>query len=295
MKKYLLITSDVKVFRGKPHYRIKALTDIPQYGVVFGDLGGWVQGEHNLSHGGDCWVTEDAVVSDKAIVTGNAYISGQAKVLDSARVTHSARVSGRALVGEKARVSGWAYIADRTHVSSNALVTDHAYVCDDARIFGYSRVTGDAHVYEESVIRDEAHVGGTARILGSSIIKDTACVFGMGRIKDSIVGGNAWLDGDVSLIDGVTVDGDISLTASLTLSAEEYPIHLKHDKDIYVFKNNWSSGRMFCYLPKYKRWHVGCFIGTGDELIEKAYRDSKLSGDMYKLYTELVEKMEETK
>ena len=292
MKKYEL-TDEVKLVGSKVHYRIRALVDIPYYHIYKGDLGGWVQGEHNLSHNGDCWVAEDAVVSDKAVVMGNAYISGQAKIVDSARVTHSARVSGRALVGEKARVSGWAYIADRTHVSSNALVTDHAYVCDDARIFGYARVTGDAHVYEESVIRDEAHVGGTARILGSSIIKDTACVFGAGRIKDSIVGGNAWIDGDVSLIDGVTVDGKISLTASFTLSADKHPIHLKHDKDIYVFKNTWSSGRTFCYLPESKRWYVGCFEGTGNELIEKAYRDSKLSGDMYKLYTELVEKMEE--
>ena len=28
-------------------------------------------------------------------------------------------------------------------------------------------------------------------------------------------------------------------------------------------------------------WRVGCFYGTGEELIEKAYKDSKLSGREY--------------
>ena len=31
-------------------------------------------------------------------------------------------------------------------------------------------------------------------------------------------------------------------------------------------------------------WKVGCFYGTGDELIEKAYADSELSGKNYEKY-----------
>lgn len=30
-----------------------------------------------------------------------------------------------------------------------------------------------------------------------------------------------------------------------------------------------------------KMWKVGCFFGTGDELIAKAYKDSELSGRCY--------------
>ena len=40
-------------------------------------------------------------------------------------------------------------------------------------------------------------------------------------------------------------------------------------------------------------WKVGCFYGTSKELIEQAYKDSKLSGDMYKMYVEFVEKIKE--
>ena len=40
-------------------------------------------------------------------------------------------------------------------------------------------------------------------------------------------------------------------------------------------------------------WKVGCFYGTGKDLIEKAYNDSKISGDCYKAYVELVDKLKE--
>ena len=36
-------------------------------------------------------------------------------------------------------------------------------------------------------------------------------------------------------------------------------------------------------------WKVGCFYGTGKELIEKAYKDSELSGREYKRVVDYVE------
>ena len=35
-------------------------------------------------------------------------------------------------------------------------------------------------------------------------------------------------------------------------------------------------------------WKVGCFYGTGEQLIEKAYKDSKLSGKEYKKVVDYV-------
>lgn len=40
-------------------------------------------------------------------------------------------------------------------------------------------------------------------------------------------------------------------------------------------------------------WKVGCFYGTGQELIKKAYQDSEVSGKYYESYVEFVEKLEE--
>ncbi|AGF87662.1 Uncharacterised protein [Streptococcus suis] len=62
--------------------------------------------------------------------------------------------------------------------------------------------------------------------------------------------------------------------------------------DIIVFKNHWSSGRHFTYTKSNKMWKVGCFYGTGQELIEKAYRDSEKSGNHYKAYVDFVENLE---
>lgn len=64
------------------------------------------------------------------------------------------------------------------------------------------------------------------------------------------------------------------------------------DADYIVFKNNWSSGRYFTYTKSNKKWKVGCFYGNSEELVEKAYKDSKKSGDFYTAYVEFVEKLE---
>jgi len=42
--------------------RIRALRDIPARGVRANDLGGWVAGEHSLSHDGYAWVFGNAQV-----------------------------------------------------------------------------------------------------------------------------------------------------------------------------------------------------------------------------------------
>ena len=36
-------------------------------------------------------------------------------------------------------------------------------------------------------------------------------------------------------------------------------------------------------------WKVGCFYGTGKELIKKAYEDSELSGKNYELTVKYIE------
>ena len=62
--------------------------------------------------------------------------------------------------------------------------------------------------------------------------------------------------------------------------------------DYIVFKNHWSSGRYFTYTKSNKMWRVGCFYGTGQELKNKAYQDSEISGKHYEAYVEFVEKLE---
>ena len=63
-------------------------------------------------------------------------------------------------------------------------------------------------------------------------------------------------------------------------------------KDYIVFKNSWSSFRWFTYTKSNKMWKVGCFYGTGQELIKKAYEDSEQSGKCYEAYVNLVLELE---
>lgn len=62
--------------------------------------------------------------------------------------------------------------------------------------------------------------------------------------------------------------------------------------DYIVFKNWWSSGRYFTWTRSNDKWRVGCFWGTGDELIKKAYTDSETSGKNYEKIVKYVESIE---
>lgn len=59
--------------------------------------------------------------------------------------------------------------------------------------------------------------------------------------------------------------------------------------DYIVFKNWWSSGRYLTWTRSNNMWRVGCFFGTGEELIKKAYKDSEKSGREYERVVKYVE------
>ena len=160
-KKYELTKEKKTLAGGTVLHRIRALRDIPRFGVKAGDLGGFVEAEDNLSQDGDAWV------------------SGDAKVYGNAKVSDYALVYGNAWVSVNAKVSG---------------------------------------------------------------------------------------------------DAEVSANS-----------------DYMVIKNIWSSGRWFTYTSSNKKWAVGCFYGTGEELVAKAYKDSKLSGKCYEAIVRAVETIEAAK
>ena len=61
------------------------------------------------------------------------------------------------------------------------------------------------------------------------------------------------------------------------------------DADYIVFKNWWSSGRYFTWTRSNNMWSVGCFYGSGEELIKKAYQDSEKSGREYERVVKFVQ------
>ncbi len=139
IKKYELI-DEIKVIGHKVLHRIRALIDIPRYRVDAGDLGGFIEGESNLSHDGDCWIGNNACAYDNAQIYGNARISDNARVYGNACVYSNAHVYG------KARIYDYACVAGKARVYDNALIYGNTCIFGNACIYGDACVSGEAWI-----------------------------------------------------------------------------------------------------------------------------------------------------
>lgn len=249
MEKKYELTNDVINYNGRTLYRIRALRDFSD--VKAGDLGGYIQTEDNLSHEGYAWVYREAKVCDDACVFENASISDIAEVYNNAEVYNDAEVY------DNAKVFGFA------EVSGNACVNNNAKVYDNAEVYGDARVYGNAIVYEFANILGRAVIGEDAEIHGSAVVRDNAEVCG-----NSEVCGRVAVSGRAHIVGNAKVNGKA---------------------DYIVFKNFWSSGRYFTWTRSNNKWTAGCFYGTGEELINKAYADSEKSGREYERVVRYVE------
>ena len=71
-------TGETKVVFG---VTLKQIVAVAAFGVIsIGDIGGWIEGENNLSQSGDAWVYGNAWVYGDAWVYGNAWVYGDARV-----------------------------------------------------------------------------------------------------------------------------------------------------------------------------------------------------------------------
>jgi hypothetical protein len=141
--KYELTNETIEV-DGHTLHRIRALRDFSF--IQAGDLGGYIESEHNLSHKGWCWVHDSAVVFGSARVFESARVRDVACVYGSARVYGSATVSGLAYVYESARLYGGTHVYGSASVYGSARVYGYSRVHDSACVFGSARVHGPADV-----------------------------------------------------------------------------------------------------------------------------------------------------
>ena len=142
---------------------------------------------------------------------------------------------------------------DDCWIYDNAVVMGDAEVCDNVQIYDNAFVIGNVQVCDNAQVCGKAIVCDNARIRGHAVVQHDAVVFG-----------NAIICGDAMI---------------------------SSDKDYIVFKNWWSSGRYFTWTRSNNKWKVGCFYGTGEELIAKAYKDSEESGREYECIVKYVERI----
>ena len=129
--------SEIKV-DGRILRRIRALVNMPQYGVQAGDFGGYVEHEENLPQKSHAWIFHNAQVYGKAKVFDHVHVSGKARVFD------------------------------------NAWVSDYALVCDNARVYDNAWVYNRARIYDDARVYSAAHVYNRAWVGGDAVICDSA-------------------------------------------------------------------------------------------------------------------------
>ena len=154
-------------------------------------------------------------------------------------------------------------------ISDNAKVFDSAQVCGNAKVYCKAEVCGNAKVYCDAIVYGKAEVCGNAKVFGKAEVCGNAVVCDKVRVFD-----------DAFVYDNAIVCGN----AQVCGTAE-----IRNNSDYIIFKNWWSSGRHFTWTRNNNMWKVGCFYGTGKELIAKAYKDSEISGREYERVVKYVE------
>ena len=134
-KKYIILKDEKMFHKGYTLYRIQALKDFAN--VKKGDKGGWVEGYHNLSQEGNCWVYDEAIVYNYAFVSNDARVSQYAEVYDYSVISDYAKVS------DNAKVYGYAKVYD------HAKVVDEAEICSYACLFSYTKICGNVKIFSE--------------------------------------------------------------------------------------------------------------------------------------------------
>ena len=169
----------------------------------------------------------------------------------------------------------------------NLSQSDNCWVYNDAKVFGNAMVSDDVLVFGNAQVYDKAKVFGKAMVFNDAVICGDAQVWGNAEVWDNArVYGNARVWGYASIYGNVRVYGNARVYGRIELVRDAKVADIS---DYIVFKNWWSSGRYFTWTRSNNKWKVGCFFGTGKELIAKAYKDSELSGREYERVVKYVE------
>ena len=182
---------------------------------------------------------------------GNCWIYDNAIVYENARIQGNAGIYAHASIYGNVKIYGYATVYDNATIYGNSMICGNAEICENAKIYE------NVEICENVIICGNAQVYGNTKVCENAVICDNVKVCG-----NTTIYGNAEISGNATVF---------------------------NDTDYIVFKNWWSSGRYFTWTRSNNMWRVGCFYGSGKELIEKAYKDSKLSGKEYKRVVDYVE------
>lgn len=279
-----------------------------------GDLGGWVlnDGKPHLSHDGECWIFPNATLLGFITkVSGDAIVGnpGFGQPFDEILIKNSSISEEVLIQGENIKIESSNVKGDTTIISHGVVYIEGTSIQDGATIVAHP---GDNVQIINCNIQQHSTVANNANVIGStlwaSVVTDRAYVkdsilrktkvagratVRMCDLTDSAVTDDAVLDVCHAFCD-VLVKG--SATVTYTYIPNEARIQgdaiVRGITDVLVFRNTWSSRRAFTYTDSNKMWSVGCFYGTGDELIAKAYDDDDVKGQCYEAVVNYVRQID---
>lgn len=156
-RKYVIADMEPYAIYGTNLRRIIAVRNFGS--VHVGDLGGFVDDDYEnvLSHEGNCWIADNAIVQKGA------------RVYDDAQVYDNAIVEGRVEIKGRARVYEKAFVYDTPSKYRHGVgdkIQCCVRVCDDVQIHGNSTIQGS-----------NLTIGGNANLHGNADIRN-----GMGAL-----------------------------------------------------------------------------------------------------------------
>lgn len=194
---------------------------------------------------------------------GDCWIYDEAMAMDSSRVEENAKMY------------------DKTEILINASMRGNSQIHDKAQMLGDTMITHDARMWGEAVIFGNARLYDFAQMFDKSLMRGCAAMYGAASMRDYTE-----MSETAILADSARLYGRTKVSGAAVLRGNAV---IREDSDYIVFKNWWSSGRYFVWTRSNNMYTVGCFYGTGEELIMKAYQDSELSGQEYERIVRYVE------
>lgn len=209
-KKYAFLPAETIVIHGRYviAHRIKALIDIPKYGVKIGDVGGYIsarnpQGENQrmLSDKGNCWIGGDAVVIGDVYISQDALVDGQAIIkADPILLKHAfSRRSIKPLFSLifEATIIAWGYVKGESRITDNAVIEflSIGTITDRSKIAGAANVVFAAN-------------GNYINTFSNVKINDTAAITTSYSVYDCHFSGDAKIDRPGTNLRGLFISGE---------------------------------------------------------------------------------------
>lgn len=226
-KKYRLINEE-----GGPEglFRIQAIKQFP--GVNYGDFGGYVQSEYNLSHDGTCWIEPSSRVFQHARVIDNARVGRFSMISGDAVIAEHAYVANACVTGKVTRICGMATVSSDSMYTmpiciDGGIISGYATIGGRASIYGILSENGKyevPHISGNVTIIDDAYVEGGVTVFGNAILLSFANVRGHAK-----VGGNVIIDGgfvcdEAQIIGDCLIKSDAYISGSLIINSASSPI-----------------------------------------------------------------------